>query len=790
MPLLDKPIDALTEANLRALVEGAVSESRTLDYKEALPGRKDSDKTKFLANVAAFANAEGGVLLFGVQETGGVAVAVPGVGVADVDATVLQLDSSIRTGIEPRLRNVEWATVPLENGQTVVALEVPPSYARPHMVTFGGHNRFYVRHSRGRAPMSVDEIRAAFGVTGAAFDRVQRFRLERLDVLRRGEGPFEMVEGSPLYVLHVLPLALADPVRSRPPTNVTETDHRLRPLPGPNLGEGATGFDAGYNFDGVAAYVCANRRGFRGFRPRPDGPILSYTQVLGGVAIEAVRTEGVHVAKRRLLQVLRRERSLPVVRPCLMEDEVVFALERHLSLLTEREVLPPFLIGVSLLGVRGHVIGAPREPSFVPLPLNSDRLVVSEVVLDRYDAEMAEGDARGFLAAAMRPAFDAVWNAAGHSRSPRTGGEPAFYSVITGGSGVGGRVGAAIHARDEGRYDAALATLVVALEDDPTNADALVLRADVLCRQAEVTAAPESRLGLLRDALAAVDAARAVAPEGEWVRNGALNVWATAVNLGNGVIRDPDEDPKVAAELFALGVDANPDALQGHFGLGLAHLRSGDAAAAVDPLRRAVEIDPGDPGPAAYYGRALLFSDQATEAVHYLEAASARFPDDDEIETTLLNAYDRSGQTDRAVERYESAVQTKPTDPVVRYNYGALLLQAQRYDEAIEQLEEATELDAANADAFYNLGAAYQNKAASLNDQANQAEDGAESARLAMDHDENLEAALPSLQRAREIWTGTSREADACAALFRVYTQLGRVDDAEAVSGCAGIEVN
>ena len=371
----------------------------------------------------------------------------------------------------------------------------------------------------------------------------------------------------------------------------------------------------------------------------------------------------------------------------------------------------------------------------------------------------------------------------------------ALVAFTAGCSGAGSsasspEIGAAQLALAQGNYDAALASIDTALEADPTNVDALVLRADVLRQQGEAATDPAVKLAALRDALEAADRAEEAAPGNEEVSNVRLNIWAASVNAGNDLIRDQSGDPSVGADLFEVGTMAAPDSAQGYYGLGLSRLRAADAAAAVAPLRRASELLPDDPAPTSYYARALLFSDQAAEAVDILEAASARFPDDEEIETTLLNAYARSGQTDRAIERYEQSIETLPTDPVVRYNYGALLLQAQRYDEAIEQLEQATELDPQNADAFYNLGAAYQNRAASLNDQANESQDNAESARLVGERDENLAAALPYLQRAREISAGTDGEADACEALFRVYTQLGRVSDAEGVAECAGISMN
>ena len=61
---------------------------------------------------------------------------------------------------------------------------------------------------------------------------------------------------------------------------------------------------------------------------------------------------------------------------------------------------------------------------------------------------------------------------------------------------------------------------------------------------------------------------------------------------------------------------------------------------------------------------------------------------------------------------------------------------------------------------------------------------------LIAERDENLELSLGPLMQARMLATGTEDEAGVCDALFRVYTQLGRVDDAEEVSACAGYNMN
>src|SRR5687767_2839466 len=63
-----KDFDAIEKADIDQLVTNQVTERRTLDYKQSLPGGSDGDKKEFLADVSSFANASGGYLIFGIRD--------------------------------------------------------------------------------------------------------------------------------------------------------------------------------------------------------------------------------------------------------------------------------------------------------------------------------------------------------------------------------------------------------------------------------------------------------------------------------------------------------------------------------------------------------------------------------------------------------------------------------------------------------------------------------------------------------------------------------------------------
>lgn len=346
--------------------------------------------------------------------------------------------------------------------------------------------------------------------------------------------------------------------------------------------------------------------------------------------------------------------------------------------------------------------------------------------------------------------------------------------------------GAKLYIRS-GELDQAVESLNTALTENPDNAEALVLRADVMRRQAENETDPAALQGLIDGAVADLDRARTLDPTVGTTER--LAAWAFAVNEGNKVLRNPDMEASDAAALLQSSIALMPDSVQGHFGYGLALIQLDRAGEAVAPLERSIEIGP-DPTGYFYLGRAHLLNDNSAEAVTAFENGLAAYPENADLQTALLDAYVRTNQTDRAIERYDAALAGMATggadEALLRYNYGSLLLQAERYDDAQEQLLRSIELAPDNSDAQYNLGATYNNQAKVFDEQASETQDNDEANRLTERRNELLEQALAPLLRARELSAASGDEANACSALFRVYAQLGRTEEAAEANACAG----
>ena len=352
-------------------------------------------------------------------------------------------------------------------------------------------------------------------------------------------------------------------------------------------------------------------------------------------------------------------------------------------------------------------------------------------------------------------------------------------------------LGAARSASDAGNYAEALVLADTAVARTPQDAEAYILRADIRRR---MIAADSSGVDSMAVSMALADAQRAaqLAPDNVNSTNVMTNLWITSMNRGATAFQQTPPDYAGARILFRNATLARPDSALSQVNYGLALYASGDEFGAIEPYRAAVRLDPTDAATYRRLGRALLGAEQGTEAVSVLEGAATRFPNDDAIRADLFAAYERTGRGAEAIARYETelARATPANEPALRLQYGIALLQARRVDDAIRELTRAAELSPNDATAQYNLGAAIQNKAAVLSAEANAATSDSENARLIRERNTTLEQSLPYFERARTLSAEGDDRRGACTALFRVYSTLGRMDDARGVSSCAGIPMN
>lgn len=377
----NKPLDAITEIDLQALVDNEVSEGKTVEYKQFVLGNTRDDKKEFLADVSSFANASGGYLIFGIKEEAGIAVEVCGLQDIDADAEVLRLENLLRDNLDPRVPGISMRAVPLAKGVAIV-IHIPHSWAQPHVVNFSGHWRFYSRNSAGKYPLDVSEIRTAFTLSETIADRIRNFRAERLGNIVTGETPVFLQDGAKV-VLHIIPINAFDPASKFDVASLVDNRANLAPIH-------SSGGNSRHNFDGFLTYSSISKKSLA----------RSYLQVFRNGIIESVDTE-----------LLSHQVGETYIIPSVAYERAILeALPRFLNAQKQLGVSPPLFIMLSLLEVFGYTMAVNRSRFSWPQehPIDKKNLIIPDIMIENFDSKLAK---------IMRPALDAIWNATGWPRS-------------------------------------------------------------------------------------------------------------------------------------------------------------------------------------------------------------------------------------------------------------------------------------------------------------------------------------------------------------------------------------
>ena len=377
---LDKPVDALEEADILTLIQFQVSEARRIEYKKCLPGNGDGERKEFYSDVSSFANAQGGLIFYGVDTKNGVPVAADGVAVPDVDGAKLALEGGIRTGIDPRIAGLQIRPIELKNGNSVIVIQVPRSWYGPHMVTFKDSNKFYTRGGNGKYPMDIQEIRRAFANSNISA-QLKRFRQERVSLILDGHIPSPMAHPSSVIV-HLVPFSALTESASIDIVRVRKA-HNAPPILDASLPVSLSA-SSRFNLDGLLA-----------MGPIGASQVMHCTQLFRNGTMEAIEGNSLGTPAE------------PVILHRFLEPGCIVWVAKSLALLEREGIVPPIALFVTLTRVRGFRLdsGGNRPAG---LPVDRDHLELPEVILETIPRDLDE------VLDVMTPVFDALWNACGY----------------------------------------------------------------------------------------------------------------------------------------------------------------------------------------------------------------------------------------------------------------------------------------------------------------------------------------------------------------------------------------
>lgn len=116
-----------SEEDLLSLIENEVQESLHLDYKagEALD-KNNRNRAEISKDVSAFANSDGGQIIYGIQEEAHLPTYLKGV---ELRPGLREwIDQIINTSIEPRISGIRIVPIHIRDGTHAFVVTIPPSH--------------------------------------------------------------------------------------------------------------------------------------------------------------------------------------------------------------------------------------------------------------------------------------------------------------------------------------------------------------------------------------------------------------------------------------------------------------------------------------------------------------------------------------------------------------------------------------------------------------------------------------------------------------------------------------
>lgn len=135
---------------IQAMIDSGREEALTLEYKasEALSNNKELVK-----DVSAFANSDGGTIIYGVIEENHKPVRIDE-GIDPTKKIRESIENTILDSIRPRISGLKIYPIDLPTGNQLFVIEIPKSTQAPHMVS----HRYYKRYNFQSVPMEHYEV--------------------------------------------------------------------------------------------------------------------------------------------------------------------------------------------------------------------------------------------------------------------------------------------------------------------------------------------------------------------------------------------------------------------------------------------------------------------------------------------------------------------------------------------------------------------------------------------------------------------------------------------------------
>ncbi|WP_028515176.1 AlbA family DNA-binding domain-containing protein [Ruminococcus flavefaciens] len=209
------------EEDLKVLIENPdYRENEYIDYKknfsflEIPKDKKDiiiQKKSEFKSDICAFANAEGGYLIFGISDENGCASEICGIDIPNDNTDIFELDRrNDLVGIQPKLPSLSFHFIKLENKRYVVIVCIKHDNFAPYLHIENEKNfQAFRRTGNKKASMTYTELRNMFNHSMSLDKEIFNYRKERIQYYSE-QSEEKSDRYSKFLLLHIIPETFTD----------------------------------------------------------------------------------------------------------------------------------------------------------------------------------------------------------------------------------------------------------------------------------------------------------------------------------------------------------------------------------------------------------------------------------------------------------------------------------------------------------------------------------------------------------------------------------------------------
>lgn len=387
--LFQIPLHRIATVDIDNLLRLEQRETRHLDYKRDLPpirGQQVQSKSgkdpfvEFARDVSAFANYQGGDIVFGIGEDEWKKPTFIGIAKKDIDLDHIM--NLVKGGIEPQISGIDFQSLDYPNGKSLLVMRIPKSVIGPHQIREGSRI-FWSRHSTGKHAMDYQEIHSAFASNLDIVEKAREWRDKRLGLIDTIQ-PFGINGGSPRHALHLIPLSFKNPLAMPDLLKIAMNSTLLKPSSNFNISTNR------YTADGYLYQLPADTNGL----------VPGYCQFFRNGQVESVFEVSVDYS------------SQPhKLRSKIEEAEICDAIERYFVAMRFSGCSLPVLASLAYQRLRGKILHCPDGFGIYGKPILENIVVLPELIITEWPSQEK-------LLEIAKHFMDCLWNASGEPKSP------------------------------------------------------------------------------------------------------------------------------------------------------------------------------------------------------------------------------------------------------------------------------------------------------------------------------------------------------------------------------------